>query len=653
MTGCDHRSDRPAREHRPLDVILIAASCLRPDPMIGGHPRSTTPRLDAWLRGGRIFARCRTVSGSTLPACGSILTGQLPDRHGLDHPHAALRVPSLAGILGDDFDRLAILHDVAEAAAGDLQVDRDDASRPGQPSCWAADFDPCLSFSPGDHAGAFAAAAGFLGTRADSGRPGLLFFHTSLPGDGVAETGGRRPAEEPHLAGDERGLCELDRRLAELFGLIDFQRTVVALVGDHGSGIRPRLGRVGHGGRLHDDLLHVPLCLWTPDGTGPAAGTDDRICSTLDLVPTLLAVLGRPAAGLPGRSLLEPAGLGHRALTAADRNCGFLPGSLKRYGADRHRIEVAAEITWPLKRIQTRIDDVVAEEWYHLANDPAEERELGGLPPPPELPRLSIVVALNDRPEFERHVEASPLFTGGRHQWIVLDNTADRISTDICRIYAEGQAEAEGELIIFAHQDVFFPPGWEQDLAAALARLAEIDPDWGVIGSVGVAADPACSGARRLVGHWCDPRGYQRLGPLPAAVQSLDELWLGIRRASGLRFDESLPGFHCYGMDLCLTAEARGLGCHAIDAFVWHKYRGPDGALLEHPAASPKITRRKGEAFAAEVQPGYRYVGEKWRARIPFLSTSMRWLDPAELTFRGPGSAGGGPDGPAQPEGSR
>ena len=185
MTGCDQGSVRPAGEPRPLDIILIAASCLRPDLMIGGHPRSTTPRLDAWLRRARIFTHCRTVSGSTLPACGSILTGQLPDHHGLEHQHAALEVPTLAGLLGDDFDRLAIVH---EAAAGDLQGDRDDASQRGQPSCWAADFDRCLSFSPGDHQGVFAAAAGFLGERADAGSPGLLFFHTSLPGDQVAET---------------------------------------------------------------------------------------------------------------------------------------------------------------------------------------------------------------------------------------------------------------------------------------------------------------------------------------------------------------------------------------------------------------------------------------------------------------------------------
>jgi hypothetical protein len=647
MTGCEQGSGDPPGEPPPLDVILIAAHCLGPDLPVSGYRHDTMPRLDAWLRRARVFTRCRTVSGSTLPACGSILTGQLPDRHGLEDRHAALEVPTLAGLLGGDFDRLAIVHAADEAAPDGPHGHWDDVS---QPSPVVPDFDRCLRFRPLDHEGAFAAAAGFLGSRADSDRSGLLFFHTGPPGDLVAGAGVQSLAEDELRARSDRGISELDRRLAKLFGLIDFRRTVVALVGDHGLGLRPRLGRLGHGGRLHDDLLRVPLCLWTPEHPGAPPGTDDRICSTLDVVPTLLAILGRPAAGLPGRSLLEPAGLGHRALTAADRSCGFLPGSLKRYRADRHRVELAAEITWPLKRIHTRIDDVEAEEWYHVANDPGEERELGGLPPPPGLPRLSIVVALDDRREFERHVEASPLFAGGRHQWIVLDNTSNRLSPDICRVYAEGQERAEEELILFAHQDVFFPPGWEQDLAASLARLAEIDPDWGVIGSVGVAADPSRSGARRLVGHWCDPRGYQRLGPFPAAVQSLDELWLGIRRASGLRFDESLPGFHCYGIDLCLTAEARGLRCHAIDAFVWHKYRGPDGALLEHPADSPKIARRKGEAFAAEVQPGYRYVGEKWRARMPFLSTSMRWLDPEDLAFRGPPAAGGGP---ACGEGSR
>ena len=40
-------------------------------------------------------------------------------------------------------------------------------------------------------------------------------------------------------------------------------------------------------------------------------------------------------------------------------------------------------------------------------------------------------------------------------------------------------------------------------------------------------------------------------------MQSFDELLIVLRRDSGLRFDEGLPGWHMYGTDIVQTARAR------------------------------------------------------------------------------------------------
>lgn len=148
-----------------------------------------------------------------------------------------------------------------------------------------------------------------------------------------------------------------------------------------------------------------------------------------------------------------------------------------------------------------------------------------------------------------------------------------------------------------------------------------------MIGAVGAVAmglqNP--DGPKELRGHWCDPSGYHRLGPLPAEVESLDEQWLGVRLSRGVTFDPELPGFHCYGIDLSLTARELGLRTYAIDAFVWHKYRDSDGHLIARREDSAKIRVRWSDAFMAEFNPSADYVDAKWRKYRPFQTTSWEW----------------------------
>ena len=123
--------------------------------------------------------------------------------------------------------------------------------------------------------------------------------------------------------------------------------------------------------------------------------------------------------------------------------------------------------------------------------------------------------------------------------------------------------------------------------------LESVDPNWGVIGAVGaILAAENGNAPKELRGHWCDPHGYFSFGPLPHEVESLDEQWLGFRKSRGVEFDPDLPGFHCYGIDLSLTARESGLKSYAIDAFVWHKYRDSDGYLIRSKEDSAKIRER-------------------------------------------------------------
>jgi hypothetical protein len=159
---------------------------------------------------------------------------------------------------------------------------------------------------------------------------------------------------------------------------------------------------------------------------------------------------------------------------------------------------------------------------------------------------------------------------------------------------------------------------------ASLLELEKVDPRWGVLGAVG-ALPPIHGSAKQLRGHWCDPSGYYRLGPLPHEVQSLDEQWLGLRKRRNINFDPALPGFHCYGIDLSLAAWEKGMKSYAIDAFVWHKHRDSTGYLVARREDSAKIRRRWSDEFMAGFEPSASYVERKWKKYLPFQTTSWTW----------------------------
>ena len=147
-------------------------------------------------------------------------------------------------------------------------------------------------------------------------------------------------------------------------------------------------------------------------------------------------------------------------------------------------------------------------------------------------------------------------------------------------------------IIVFAHHDVFLPPGWDSLLAA---RLAELPPDWALFGSFGTGLDGAPIGP-----VWSSSLGMivGRVPMTPAPVQAFDELLIVLRRSSGLRFDEALPGWHMYGTDIVQTARAVGQGAYA-------------GAL-------PCIHNdRYHHALGADFDEAYRFMQRKWAGALP------------------------------------
>jgi len=151
------------------------------------------------------------------------------------------------------------------------------------------------------------------------------------------------------------------------------------------------------------------------------------------------------------------------------------------------------------------------------------------------------------------------------------------------------------EHVVFCHQDVYLPTSWREAFLDSVSTLDRLDPRWAVAGLFGATQDG------RHVGHVWSSGINRLLGQpfvTPAAVESLDELLLVVRRSSGVRFDTEMPGYHLYGTDLVQAAFSDNLGAYAICAPAIHNSR----PILYLP---PEYLR------------AYEYVRAKWSDRLP------------------------------------
>jgi hypothetical protein len=213
---------------------------------------------------------------------------------------------------------------------------------------------------------------------------------------------------------------------------------------------------------------------------------------------------------------------------------------------------------------------------------------------------FAVVAAVNDDTVLKNSLMRSPEMEPDREVFI------RRGCSSAGQAYNSGMKASTSDIIVFAHQDVYFPQGWFGSVARSIAAISARDPDWGVLGVFGISLSGAeaghlySTGLRRVLGCPFEE---------PLEVSSLDEVVLVIRRSSGLQFDEQLPGFHLYGADICLEARRKGLKCYAISAFCVHNSNGLD-------KLPPAYSR------------AYFYMRDKWRNQLPIRTPCLaitRW----------------------------
>tara|TARA_B110000240_G_C13460401_1_gene436410 strand:+ start:696 stop:1454 length:759 start_codon:yes stop_codon:yes gene_type:complete len=185
---------------------------------------------------------------------------------------------------------------------------------------------------------------------------------------------------------------------------------------------------------------------------------------------------------------------------------------------------------------------------------------------------FSICTLVNDRhhySSFLRSAKAAGFVDNC--EFLTVDNTSGK-QTDAYLGLNRLIEKSSGRFVILCHQDIVFDFDNRKILEDRLIKLEKMDSNWGVCGVAGSKENG--SAAIRITDHTGTDR---HIGELPAQVIALDECFLLLKKGSGVRVSRDIKGFHLYGTDICIVAQALGYSSYAINFHIRHLGSGRMG----------------------------------------------------------------------------
>jgi len=395
-------------------VVLVTIDTLRADHVSAyGYARATTPFLDSLAERGALFTRVQASVSQTAPSHATMLTGLVPFAHGVlanglalppdaldlarlfrqaGVPSAAfLNVRFLSGITGG-FDttrvfavgeingKTEVLHGEHVVGATLQWLEKERTSE--RFFLWVHLYDPHHWKEAGQE-DVRRVGSLWRGATPEDFYARVAALH-GLPGEDEPfdlawkpEAGQTIAPDSPqsylHFVDAYDALIQYsDHQVERLYRAIEALalpgRTLWIVTSDHGEGLASH-GVAGHGSRIYQEQLRVPLIVHASDGSIPQRRIEAPV-GHVDLFATVAETLGARVSGDPrrydGRSLWPlmngtDAAWPERALFAQRR-----PAESEEE-PDQER--VFALLAGPHKYI---LHDPGADEFYDLAADPLE-----------------------------------------------------------------------------------------------------------------------------------------------------------------------------------------------------------------------------------------------------------------------------------------
>jgi arylsulfatase A-like enzyme len=382
-------TDLPAlKERDDVNVVFILIDTLRADRLSSyGYPQPTSPVMDSVADNGVRFADAQAQSSWTKCSMASLWTGLFAQRTGVtryDHalPDSATLPAEIfrqagyttAGIwrngwlspnfgFGQGFD--IYLRPQQRSDAANLQrKGRAEARVPG------TDEDVTL------------AAREFL--RANRNDKFFLYLHYMDVHQYVYDDVAAELPFGTSISGVyDRSIHWVDRNVAAVLATLDeldlSKRTIVVITSDHGEAFGEH-GAEGHARNLYQEVVHVPLLMALPFRVDGGLVVDPLV-RNVDIVPTLLDMLGLPALPQADGVSLVPA-----MLAAARGERSEVPPAQAFLDQVWGQIEMEPRPLASLQRDRQRViyNHARPEETlqvFDLATDPRERRNLRKNPP--------------------------------------------------------------------------------------------------------------------------------------------------------------------------------------------------------------------------------------------------------------------------------
>ncbi|MGF1611762.1 MAG: sulfatase [Kiloniellales bacterium] len=402
-----------AAEEEALDprwsVFLITVDAMRPANMsLYGYERDTTPYLTDFAKDAMVFEKAFTTTAWTSPGIVSLLTGYYPPVHGQNSRYSfydAEMASALRVLVEEGYDVYGSYRSGPTMSNLGFQDGVDANPRKGHDSLesfadrrrpengpffvWVHIKDTHLPYAPSE-----ANANRWIDTSRESigveaVRRGHFVMHPDFP------EAARRNAVEGTMAFTDEDtpvvralydgvVADADERLGRVIhrlrqsGVLD--RTVVIISADHGEELLEH-GWVGHAStsylpKLYDEVTHIPLIIRLPDGS--RAGRYDALVQNVDVVPTVLDVLGIDQARV------SPAMQGHSLLPLVDgeaekvRDYVFAETTHKGWTTPKDEVHsrLVAVRSQTRKLIRIPEGDGYRFEGYDLRDDPGEQRDI-------------------------------------------------------------------------------------------------------------------------------------------------------------------------------------------------------------------------------------------------------------------------------------
>ena len=320
----------PSQEDGRMNVLLIGVDTLRPDRTSAfGYDRDTTPNLAAVADLGTRFTQARSQAPWTLPSFSSILTSLYPSRHGAGrggHDQWTGIDPTtlaLAEVLAEQgYETQAMIANLLLGQKYGLdqgfegfrshwggEAVHDDAA-------WVADWvsghdqtpwfffwhiiETHLPYESAPEVRQRFVDPDYEGKYDPEASPAVP-FKTLDPRPGRRWYVHEGPPPPPDLSDADRQfvhdsydaeLYEMDLAIGQVVDALKasgaWDRTIVALVADHGEGLGDH-DHYHHGYTLFDDQVRIPMLVRVP---GQEPSSVDRPVAGIDLGPTLLGQLG-------------------------------------------------------------------------------------------------------------------------------------------------------------------------------------------------------------------------------------------------------------------------------------------------------------------------------------------------------------------------